>query len=32
VAIVPHTREVAIGTLRSILRQIGLSWDEFENL
>ena len=32
VAIVPHTREIAIGTLRSILRQIGLSWDEFENL
>jgi predicted RNA binding protein YcfA (HicA-like mRNA interferase family) len=31
-AIVPHHREVAIGTLRSILRQAGLSPGEFEIL
>jgi predicted RNA binding protein YcfA (HicA-like mRNA interferase family) len=31
-AIVPRHREVAAGTLRSILRQAGLSWDEFEEL
>lgn len=31
-AIVPHHREVAIGTLRSILRQAGLSPEEFEAL
>ena len=31
-AIVPHHREVAIGTLRSILRQAGLGSDEFEAL
>ena len=31
-AIVPHHREVAIGTLRSILRQAGLRSDEFEAL
>ena len=29
VAIVPLHREVAVGTLRSILRQAGLSSDEF---
>ena len=29
-AVVPRHREVAAGTLRSILRQAGLSWDEFE--
>lgn len=28
-AIVPRRREVAAGTLRSILRQAGLIWDEF---
>lgn len=28
--IVPRHREVAPGTLRSILRQAGLTWDEFE--
>ena len=32
VVIVPHHREVAAGTLRSILRQAGLSQEEFENL
>ena len=32
VVIVPHHREVAVGTLRSILRQAGLSPDEFEAL
>jgi len=32
VVIVPHHREVAAGTLRSILRQAGLSQDEFERL
>jgi predicted RNA binding protein YcfA (HicA-like mRNA interferase family) len=31
-AIVPDHREVAIGTLRSILRQAGLTPDEFEGL
>lgn len=29
-AIVPHHREVSVGTLRSILRQAGLSVDEWE--
>ena len=28
----PRHREVATGTLRSILRQAGLDWDEFEKL
>ena len=32
VAIVPHHREVAVGTLRSVLRQAGLTVDEFEDL
>ena len=31
-AIVPRHREVAIGTLRSILRQAGLNQEEFEVL
>jgi len=31
-AIVPRHREVAVGTLRSILRQAGLSVEEFESL
>jgi predicted RNase H-like HicB family nuclease len=31
-AIVPHHREVRVGTLRSILRQAGLSVEEFETL
>ena len=31
-AIVPHHREVAVGTLRSILRQAGLTVEEFEQL
>ena len=31
-AVVPRRREVAAGTLRSILRQAGLNWDEFEGL
>ncbi|MGA9772496.1 MAG: type II toxin-antitoxin system HicA family toxin [Blastocatellia bacterium] len=31
-AIVPHHSEVAIGTLRSILRQAGLTPDEFKAL
>jgi predicted RNA binding protein YcfA (HicA-like mRNA interferase family) len=31
-AVVPRHREVAAGTLRSILRQAGLSWDEFDEL
>lgn len=30
--IVPRHREVAVGTLRSILRQAGISPDEFEDL
>jgi predicted RNA binding protein YcfA (HicA-like mRNA interferase family) len=30
IVIVPRHREVAAGTLRSILRQAGLTWDEFE--
>ena len=32
VAIVPNHREVAVGTLRSILRQSGLTAEEFERL
>ena len=31
-AIVPRHREVAVGTIRSILRQAGLNWDEFDKL
>jgi len=31
-AIVPSHREIALGTLRSILRQAGLTSDEFEGL
>ena len=31
-AIVPRHSEVATGTLRSVLRQAGLTWDEFEQL
>lgn len=31
-AIVPRHREVAAGTLRSILRQAGIPPEEFENL
>jgi len=30
--IVPHHREVAAGTLRSIIRQAGFTVDEFEAL
>ena len=31
-AVVPRHREVAVGTLRSILRQAGLSQGEFDSL
>jgi len=31
-AVVPHHREVAVGTLRSVLRQAGLTQEEFETL
>ena len=31
-AIVPQHREVAVGTLRSVLRQAGITPDEFERL
>lgn len=31
-AIVPRHREIAVGTLRSILRQAGLTPDEFDEL
>jgi predicted RNA binding protein YcfA (HicA-like mRNA interferase family) len=31
-AIVPKHKEIAVGTLRSIVRQAGLSEDEFEKL
>jgi len=31
-AVVPHHREVPVGTLRSILRQAGIEPDEFERL
>lgn len=31
-AIVPKHREVAVGTLRSILRQAGISAEEFDRL
>jgi predicted RNA binding protein YcfA (HicA-like mRNA interferase family) len=30
IVIVPRHREVAAGTLRSVLRQARLTWDEFE--
>ncbi|HJW74187.1 MAG TPA: type II toxin-antitoxin system HicA family toxin [Thermoleophilia bacterium] len=30
--VVPRHREVAVGTLRSIIRQAGLTVDEFEKL
>jgi predicted RNA binding protein YcfA (HicA-like mRNA interferase family) len=30
--IVPDHREITVGTLRSILRQAGLTWDEFDAL
>jgi predicted RNA binding protein YcfA (HicA-like mRNA interferase family) len=30
--VVPRHREVAVGTLRSIVRQAGLGTDEFESL
>ena len=32
IVIIPRHREVAAGTLRSMLRQASLSWDEFEKL
>lgn len=32
VVIVPRHREISVGVLRSILRQAGLSANEFENL
>lgn len=32
VAIIPLHRELAIGTLRSILRQAGISMDDFRKL
>ena len=32
ITVVPRHREIAAGTLRSILRQAELSWDEFEQL
>lgn len=31
-AIVPHHREVSVGTLASVLRQAGISPDEFDRL
>ena len=31
-AIVPRHREVAVGTLRSVLRQAGITPDEFQSL
>ncbi len=31
-AIVPHHKEIGLGTLRSILRQAGISPEEFEQL
>lgn len=31
-AVVPHHREVPVGTLRSILRQAGIDPDEFKSL
>lgn len=32
IAVVPQHREVAVGTLRSMLRQAGISTDEWEAL
>ena len=31
-AVVPHHREVAVGTLRSVLRQAGITVEEWETL
>jgi predicted RNA binding protein YcfA (HicA-like mRNA interferase family) len=31
-AIVPKHKEIHVGTLKSILRQAGLSWEKFERL
>ena len=31
-AVVPHHRDVPVGTLRSILRQAGIDPDEFEEI
>ena len=31
-AIVPRHREIAVGTLRSVLRQSGITQEEWENL
>jgi predicted RNA binding protein YcfA (HicA-like mRNA interferase family) len=31
-AVVPHHREIALGTLRSILRQAGLTAEQFDRL
>lgn len=31
-AIVPHHREMPVGTLRSVMKQAGISPDEFERL
>ncbi|MCA1618163.1 MAG: type II toxin-antitoxin system HicA family toxin [Acidobacteria bacterium] len=31
-AVVPHHREVPVGTIRSIIKQAGISPDEFERL
>jgi predicted RNA binding protein YcfA (HicA-like mRNA interferase family) len=31
-AIVPHHREIAVGTIRSIIRQAGLTPEDFERL
>ncbi|MET0623521.1 MAG: type II toxin-antitoxin system HicA family toxin [Pyrinomonadaceae bacterium] len=31
-AVVPHHREVPVGTIRSILKQAGITPDEFERL
>ena len=32
IAIVQHHKEIAVGTLRSILKQVGLTIEEFEEL
>lgn len=31
-AVIPHHKEIRIGTLRSIIRQMGLSVEEFKKL
>jgi len=31
-AVIPKHKEITVGTLKSILRQAGISWEDFEKL